>query len=324
MNMMSLQERHEEQAVPDFVRQLRADSVEDDWSDPAVSAATPRRTTLLERMAWFRNLSLAGKINAIFGSFFAAGLLMSLVLGLGLTELWNRYQSSARVQEAVVAASELQSAAGELRYHSVRALYDSRPALREQQRASESTMMAQVTALEAAMTADAADLQPQAANLRADLDNFRTSYETAQEAVRNGASASASVQDTATQGSALVDASAALASELAVRGEAQEASGIAYFFNMVLIIGILAVAGGTVLLLGLAYLSRDFSRKIVEITDGMTRLADGDRNFEIEGQERRDEIGAMIRALDLFKRASKRLETWARERSEKAEQELQL
>jgi methyl-accepting chemotaxis protein len=56
----------------------------------------------------------------------------------------------------------------------------------------------------------------------------------------------------------------------------------------------------------------------------MTRLADGDRNFAIEGQERKDEIGAMIRALELFKRASRRLETWARERSDKAEQELLL
>ena len=39
----------------------------------------------------------------------------------------------------------------------------------------------------------------------------------------------------------------------------QEASGIAYFFNMVLILGVLAAIGGVVLLLGLAYLSRDFS-----------------------------------------------------------------
>lgn len=324
MNMMSLQERSEEQAVPDFVRQLRADSASEDWGDPAVAAATPGHTTLLERMAWFRNLTLAAKINAIFGGFFATGLVMSLVLGLGLTELWNRYQNSAQVQEAVVAASELQSAAGELRYHSVRALYDRSPALREQQRVSESTVLAQVTAIETAMTAAAADLQPRAAALRADLDTFRTSYETAQDAVRSGGSTNAAAQDTAAQGSALVDASAALAADLAARAEAQEATGIDYFFNMVLIIGFLALAAGAVLLLGASYLSRDFSRKIVEITDAMTRLADGDRNFDIEGQERRDEIGAMIRALDLFKRASKRLETWARERSEKAEQELQL
>lgn len=206
--------------------------------------------------------------------------------------------------------------------HSVRALYDRSPALREQQRASESAMLVQVSAIEAAMTLDASALLPRVDNLRANLEEFRTNYDTALGAVRNGASANAAVQDTAAQGSALVDASAQLAADLAARGQSQETTGIAYFFNMVLILGILALMGGAVLLIGLAYLSRDFSRKIVEITDAMTRLADGDRNFDIEGQDRRDEIGAMIRALDLFKRASKRLESWARERSEKAEQEF--
>lgn len=219
MNMMSLQERSEEQAVPDFVRQLRADSVGDGWDNPDAAPATPGSTTLLERLAWFRNLSRAGKVNAILGSFFAAGLLMSLVLGLGLTELWNRYQSSARVQEAVVAASELQSSAAELRYHSVRALYNRSPALREQQRASESAILVQVSAIEAAMTLDASALLPRVDNLRANLEEFRTSYDTALGAVRNGASANAAVQDTAAQGSALVDASAQLAADLAARGQ---------------------------------------------------------------------------------------------------------
>ncbi len=122
----------------------------------------------------------------------------------------------------------------------------------------------------------------------------------------------------------MLDVGAQLTADLAARAQAQEAGGIAYFFNMVMIAGVLALLGCVVLLMGLAYLSRDFSRKIVEITEAMARLANGDRDFAIKGEDRTDEIGAMIRALDLFKRASKRLETWARERSEKAEQELQL
>jgi methyl-accepting chemotaxis protein len=79
-----------------------------------------------------------------------------------------------------------------------------------------------------------------------------------------------------------------------------------------------------VLLLGMAYLSRDFSRKIIEISGAMNQLATGDRNFTIEGAGRKDEVGQMVRALDLFKRANKWMEDRARERSERAEQELQL
>jgi methyl-accepting chemotaxis protein len=324
MNMMSLQERSEEQAVPSFVDQLRSEAVGDDWDMADPAPAAPERTTLLERLTWFRNLSIANKINAIFGTFFGVGLLMSLVLGFGLSDLWSRYQSSAWMQEAVVAASDLQSEAGELRYHSVISLYDRTPARRQQQRSSEAAVVAQIAGLETMVNSNAAELQPRMAALRDELAAYRTTFDQADDAVRSGGSATKFAQDVAGQGDRLIASIVNLASDITARDKRVETTGIAFFFNLILVIGVLALLGGIVLLLGLAYLSRDFSRKVVEITGGMTRLADGDRNFDIAGHERQDEIGAMIRALDLFKRASKRLESWARERSERAEQELQL
>ncbi|UYV17593.1 HAMP domain-containing protein [Porphyrobacter sp. ULC335] len=119
-------------------------------------------------------------------------------------------------------------------------------------------------------------------------------------------------------------ASAKLSAAIAARGEQQEASGIGYFFNMILILAALAIVGAAVLLLGVTYLSRDFSRKIVEIAAAMNQLAAGDRHFHIDGADRKDEVGQMVRALELFKRANKWMEDRARERSERAEQELQL
>ncbi len=324
MNMMSLQERREEQAVPDFVRQIRLEDSSEYSDEVEAERPAASRATLLERIDWFRNLSLSGKINAIFGTFLGTGVLMVLVLGAGLGELWNRYNASARVQETLVAAGQLQSTAGDLRYHSVRVLYDRSPDLREQQREGESALLSQVTAIEAALAKDAPELAPRVVALREELSRFESTFDSASESVRGGADANAAAEKVSAQGSTLMGASARLSAELAARGETQEATGIGYFFNMILILAALAIVGGAVLLMGLAYLSRDFSRKIVEITDAMTRLADGDRNFAIAGEDRKDEIGAMVRALELFKRASKRLETWARERSEKAEQELQL
>ncbi|MEL6488128.1 MAG: methyl-accepting chemotaxis protein, partial [Pseudomonadota bacterium] len=70
------------------------------------------------------------------------------------------------------------------------------------------------------------------------------------------------------------------------------------------------------------YLSRDLVKKVREIKSGMNRLANGDRKFDIEGDDRKDEIGEMLRALAKFKRANRQLELWARERSEHAEQEI--
>ncbi|MCL9999801.1 MAG: methyl-accepting chemotaxis protein [Erythrobacter sp.] len=324
MNMMRWQERAEELAVPDFVRELRKDFGEDEAGNPAAPVAAPTRVSLLERLAWFRNLSLARKINAVFGTFLGAGVLLVLVLGLGLGELWNRYNASARVQETLVAAGQLQMAAGDLRYHSVRALYDPSSAPRDAQRAATSAVMTQIAAIEAAIEQDAPELSPRVKAVREEIARFEDAYDSAAEKSRDGADAGALVTEVAGQASAVMAATGWLATDIAARGEEHEATGIAYFFNMILIIAVLAMLGGGVLLLGLAYLSRDFSRKIMEITSGMTRLASGDRNFDIHGADREDEIGAMVRAIDLFKRASKRLETWARERSEKAEQELQL
>jgi methyl-accepting chemotaxis protein len=326
MNMMTLQERREEQAVPEFVRDLRSE-FDAENAAPAVEAGgaeAPFRSSLLERLAWFRDLSLASKINAIFGSFFAVGALMTLVLGLGLTDLWNRYNASARVQEAVVAAGELESAAGELRYHAVRALYDRSPRLSDSQRGSEAEVLAQIAALKGVVDEQLPDLEPRVAALGDRVANFQREADRAADAVRAGGSANAAASRLAVAGDRLVADAGRLAADLAARGETLEADGIAYFFNMVRILAVLAVLAGAALLLGMAYLSRDFSRKIVEITSGMTRLAEGDRNFVIAGESRKDEIGAMIRALELFKRASRRLESWARERAEKAEQELQL
>lgn len=324
MNMMTLQERREEQAVPEFVRDLRDEFEFDDDSTAIAAPDAPVQTSLLERLAWFRNLSLANKINAIFGSFFAVGILMSLVLGLGLGELWNRYNATARVQEALVAAGELQSEAGELRYHTVRTLYDNSSRLRESQRSSEAEVLAQIAAIDAVVRQHAPELEPRVSELKGGVTAFQREADRAAEAVRSGGSANAGAAAVAIEGDRLLDSATRFAGDLAARAENQETTGISYFFNMVLILAALAAIGGTVLLLGMAYLSRDFSRKVIEITGGMTRLADGDRNFTIEGHERQDEIGAMIRALDLFKRASRRLESWARERSDKAEQELQL
>ena len=324
MNMMSLQERSEEQAVPDFVRELRADFGIEDAGNPDVSDAPTGSETLLERFSWFRNLSLSNKVNAIFGSFLAVGVIMSLVIGIGLGELWNRYQSAAQVQDTVIAAGALQSATQDMRYQSLRALYDRSAPLLEQQRESEIAVAAQVAAMDAVVAGNDTALRPHIIALRTELDNFRADYARALDAVRGGASVNTIAVQVAAQSSELLDVGAQLTADLAARAQAQEAGGIAYFFNMVMIAGVLALLGCVVLLMGLAYLSRDFSRKIIEITEAMARLANGDRDFAIKGEDRTDEIGAMIRALDLFKRASKRLETWARERSEKAEQELQL
>ena len=121
------------------------------------------------------------------------------------------------------------------------------------------------------------------------------------------------------QGDALFDEAGRLERGLSAAAVQMEASGMAYFFNMIAAFVIVVALAAASMVYGLRYLPQDFAKKVAEVTGGMTMLASGNRHFEIEGIERKDEIGEMLRALALFKRANIRLEKWAKERAERAE-----
>ncbi len=321
MNMMAKHERTASHDVPEFVRDLAAaEAQEQSAANNGATADQP--VSLFERVGWFRDLPLSGKIHATFGSFFTIGFAIALVLGLGLAELWERYQTSARVQDAVVAATELHGTASELRFHTLRYLYEGEAPLRTARDASARAARAHVAAISPVVAQHMPELQPRLDDLAERLQSYDTRFARAADTARAAADP-ALIAAISAEGDELLRQSRRLTEELAIRSETLKATGIAYFFTMVKVIAVLAVIGLGVLLLGLAYLSRDFTRKIGEITHGMTLLAKGNRNFEITGSNRQDEIGAMVRALDLFKRASKQLENWARERAQRAEQEIQ-
>jgi methyl-accepting chemotaxis protein len=330
--MMSLQEQREERAVPELPE---ADFMDEDdvfgedllaENGKASVGRAPRRT-LLERMGWFRNLNLAAKIHTVFGTFFAAGFAMALVMGAGLTELWLRYNTSAEVQNAVIASAELRSATGELRYNTARFLFEGEPEVLVRQRESFEEAIAQVDAIDATAAEHAPAIEPKVAAIREDIVEYNRTFErTVAVLGSEGRSerAIALAYEISEKGDALFDASRDFAGELEAYSEDLQRTGIDYFFTMIAIVASLGVFAAIVLLFGLAYLSRDFSRKIAEITHGMTRLAKGDRRFEIEGEERGDEIGEMLRAIGKFKRASRQMEIWARERAERADEEVRL
>lgn len=83
------------------------------------------------------------------------------------------------------------------------------------------------------------------------------------------------------------------------------------------VINIIAILLG--LLLGIAVIrltSRLVTRPLRRLTDLMTRLANHDHDFEIRRLDRRDEIGEIARALQVFKQMSLDTEaqTWIRSR----------
>uniref|UniRef100_UPI00336ACC8A HAMP domain-containing protein n=1 Tax=Terrirhizobium terrae TaxID=2926709 RepID=UPI00336ACC8A len=70
---------------------------------------------------------------------------------------------------------------------------------------------------------------------------------------------------------------------------------------------VLAIAGGLMLVETL----RGPLRRVTEV---MRRLADGDLEVAIEGRERRDEIGDMVRSVTVFRDAARKISAWNRKR----------
>ncbi|WP_298463759.1 methyl-accepting chemotaxis protein [uncultured Erythrobacter sp.] len=327
MNVMTSRDELEEHAVPEFPQDLLAEFQADLPAAEADVLPENAPKTSIERIGWFRDLRLASKIHTIFGSFFAIGFAMSLVLGLGLNELWSRYQVSNEVQLAVVTSSEFHGTTGELRYHSARFIFEREPAVLERRRESFSTAVQQLDKISSVVGQHIPQLSPRADKIQTDLTEYNATFgqliSVMQSEGRSEASEALAYQ-VSDRGDALVAEAQNFSDDLTSASESIKQTGVDYFFTMVLIVAGLGLIAGLILLLGLSYLSRDFSRKIGEVTEGMIRLTKGDRHFEIAGRDRKDEIGDMVSALDLFKRANRKLETWARERAQRAEEEIQM
>ena len=333
MNMVTRQDELEDQAMPDRAPVVPSDSDMDLAADAAVAetldveTTDTSRTTMLERFAWFRDMRLSSKIHTVFGSFFCVGLAMSVVLGFGLTELWFRYQTSMQVQDAVLESTELRGTTGELRYDTARFLFEREPAILERRKASYAAAVSEIDTIDAIVTQHVPVMKPRVDELRGDLREYDQTFQQVVRVVQEEGRSQRSEQlayEISDRGDNLVEKSRALAVELDVHGEEFKATGIAYFFTMVSIVAVLGLLSGIILLLGLSYLSRDFSRKVSGITKGMTRLAQGDGEFAISGRDRKDELGEMARALSMFKRANRQLEVWARERADRAEEEIRI
>ncbi|MBE5074221.1 HAMP domain-containing protein [Erythrobacteraceae bacterium E2-1 Yellow Sea] len=87
-----------------------------------------------------------------------------------------------------------------------------------------------------------------------------------------------------------------------VKLSAQSSADLKEFNFFASIIAILLIAMGmAAVLLSARFLARHIAGSIGQITEAMTGLADGDDLVSIPGQKRSDEIGAMARALTVFR-----------------------
>ena len=323
MNMMQGREQHEDSFVPD-----KSADQEDIPSDALsfVDEETPAEPhSDGGLMDTFRNQRLASKVNTIFAGFAVFGVAMLVVLAFGMSQVWGRYHTSDAIERAMTETSEFGVTFGEIRYTTSRYLFEQESPILERRRVAVMAAGEQLDQIEAALSGTAPPFAPRVQQLRRDLADYSATFEaTMAEFERNGRSPRASrlAFEISDKGDALLASARTLVVDLTTHTDTLREDGIDYFQNVLIIVGVLAIITGIILFAGFGIVSRDLVRKVREITGGMTRLSKGDADFEIAGSERSDEIGEMVRALRMFKRSHRQLETWARERAEASEKEL--
>lgn len=309
-------------AIEDIAKQLQAET-ELDLALLAEPATAPR----FRLKAWFHDQPLAGKIRAVFGSFLVTVVAMSLVLGIGLSELYARYYKHAEVQQAVLASAEMRGTSGEFRYNAVRYIFGGEQAALERQRQSYSEAKAQLQQISDIAARRVPEFAPRLDAIGTGFAAYDAKFEELRASLASQGQRSPTTiklaYELSAQGDALFNQTTNLESDLLRASRVIEQAGLDYFFRMIAVFAIVTLIAAMIMVAGLRYLTRDFASKVAEVTSGMTRLANGDRHFEIDGIERRDEIGEMLRALTLFKRANVKLEQWAKERAERATAELE-
>jgi signal transduction histidine kinase len=98
-----------------------------------------------------------------------------------------------------------------------------------------------------------------------------------------------------------------LASRSLESAQAAEASTSLYVQRMsnYLLGGMMAILGAAILIT--FYASRAISKPVTQMISVLTRIAEGDFSVAISGLDRRDELGAMARAVDVFASVSREL-----------------
>lgn len=270
---------------------------------------------------WFQNQSIARKLTALFGSFLAVLLVLSAVLGIGVTEVYNRYQTTNVVVHATTQTVKLRASVGEMRYHAMLYTLSESSDAREKMSAALIKSNNDLTEIRGEIET----ASPQFVSSLIALSSQLTQYEAKFAEVKQSLEAKSPRDETtklavelAAIGNDFYVQTSTLERSMGEHVTMLETTGMTYFFNLVTAVLALFVLAIMILFFGLRYVLGDLMAKGGEITSGMNALANGKADFEIEGAERKDEIGDMIRALNVFKRANARLIRDAHEREERA------
>ena len=250
--------------------------------------------------------SIAGKVHIFAISFTLLLALLGLLLGGTLAMLSARAGDAAVSASRALAASQLATSIAESRYYASRYAAGGEPQMMTSARTTLDQARSEIDAT-IALDGGGSQSREQMEWLVTQVEGFDPELRALQASIEaHGPSPTGDALANAIDISGSQLASQAADIETALRLQADAAQqALDTLGTWAIMLALTMIAGCIALVVaGARGLSRQVSGSLSEITGAMTRLADGDRSITIPATGREDEIGAMARALAVFRESA--------------------
>lgn len=291
-------------------------------AERAVESPAPAPDAKPDLRAWFAALSIGGKVTVFFTLNLAFALFAGVFAIGGFLELGDRAERINVTHDHALEAERLVAYLSESQRNAelmVIAGETDRTRVALNELAEADRTVAGLTEMVRDTNIEAYD---RLALIREGIADFRRQIAAFEAGASDPRRRAAQASEVAATGGAVLEAGREMAQLLGKDADARSDAG-ADLISTLLFIWVGIAATLTLITLGaLRYVKRTVSGSLRSMAGQMTRLASGEKDVTITGTERRDEIGEMARALEVFHRAGVRLERLSRERAERARAEL--
>ncbi len=302
-------------ALQDIAMDLEADRV---GAAPAPTLAAPSR--FAQARAWFDALSIGGKITLFFTCNLAFALLAGLFVVGGYLELGKRAEGIQTTHDHALKAERLLVQLSEAQRHAEMLVETGDDARADAASAALGRASDNLEVLSRVTRSDNVEAYERLSVVRdvvADLNRQLAAFDPADTARRERRAG-----EIATTGAAMLTAGNDITVLLGKDAAITSDSGAALISTLPLMWIALATVLTLVTLAAQRYFNRTVGATLKAMAAQMSQIAAGAKGVMISGKHRKDEIGDMARATEVFHRAGLRLERLSREQADNARAEL--
>ncbi|MEO0464639.1 MAG: methyl-accepting chemotaxis protein [Pseudomonadota bacterium] len=318
--MSALQEIALDIAADQASKGARPAAAEADRTDvPSATSGFGRGGRLFN---WFSSLPIGQKIRVFYFGNLSFALLAGVFIILAQFSLAERAEKTAIEHSYAFDAQALATTLSEAQRHTEAWVTSRAPARATAAQDKLHQAHTLITTLQAKVQSSSTDAGDKLRLIDGGVVDLQSQISAATQSRLEGARADAQAREIRATGSLALESSRQLAEQMRTDAKTMSDAGAA-FIALITLVWIASAAILVVLtLIAMRYFDRNVGGTLKAMTAEMKKLASGQSKVTISGQDRRDEIGDMARAMEVFHHAAKRLERLSRERAEKARAEL--